>query len=105
METVYVIETRHGNRDYDDYCFKDRSKCEEIIHEWAVNKYGTPKYARNSDLVKEVQSYWRGDMSYEELKKLQKKKHKDAVNSALYYDYVDLYWIKELKIFEDDKNV
>ena len=102
MSVVYKIETHHGERDYDKYCFTSRKKCENIINQWAEEQYGKPVYSEDSEEVKQVNEYWAGDMSYEELKKLQKKKHDDAMASALYYDYVDLYWIKELKIIEDE---
>lgn len=102
MNVVYKIETHHGERDYDKCCFTSRKKCENIINQLAEKQHGKPVYSEDSEEVKQVKEYWAGDMSYDELKKLQKKKHDDAMDSALYYDYINLYWIKELKVIEDD---
>ena len=102
METVYAIETRHGRRDYDNFAFKSREACERIINGWAVSKYGKPVYQKDSEEVRQVASYWRGDISYEELKSMQKKKHDDAMSSALYYDYINIYHIREITIIGNE---
>lgn len=102
LQTVYAIETRHGRRDYDNFAFKSREACERIINGWAVSEYGKPVYPKDSEEVSQVVSYWRGDISYEELKSMQKKKHDDAMASALYYDYISNYHIKGITIIDNE---
>ena len=102
MRVVYIIETHHGNRHYDGYCFTNYSKCEKIINEWAEDQYGKPVYSEDSEEVKQIESYWAGDISIEELKKSLNKKYDDAMALALYYDYLGIYNIKELKIIENE---
>ena len=100
MEVVYQIETMHGKRDYDNVVFKKREDCEKIIIEWAVSKYGNPDFAEDSEEVEQINSYWNGDISSDELAKMQIGYHEKAMSSALFYDYLKLYYIKELKVFD-----
>ena len=107
MEKIYVINTDHGyeellNRGLTNKAFRTKERCEEIISEMSESNHGKPVYSENSEYVKLVKQYWDGDFSLKELEeKIGNKKDTDtAFNSALYYDFMHMFWVKEYEISE-----
>lgn len=98
IEKVYKIETNIGDNPYPNSAFTSREKCEGIITNLALEKYGKPTYEADSVEVTLVNDYWGGDISYDELKKHLDEKFNEVMQSALYYDFIDLYWIEEINI-------
>lgn len=68
----------------------------------AESKYGKPFYAENSEYVKKVKKYWAGDYSKKECEELigSKKNTEIAFDSALYYDFKNMFWIEEFEVTE-----
>ena len=107
MERVYIIDTHHGysdllERGLTKKAFKTKERCEQIIAEMAEEKHGKPFYSENSKYVKIIKQYWAGDFSMEEAEeKIGSKEKTDvALDSALYYDFCDMFWIKEFEIVD-----
>lgn len=107
MEKVYIIETYHGNEELMKYkltnkAFNTKERCERIISDMAEKIYGKPVYDENSEYVKIVNQYWAGDFSMKEAEeKIGSKEKTDvAFDSALYYDFCNMFWIKEFEIMD-----
>lgn len=107
MEKVYIFSKTHSysyllENNLVNKAFKTRERCEEIVKNICEKKYGKPMFSENSVFVKLVKQYWAGDFSMEELEeKIGNKKTTDtAFNSALYYDFKNLFWIEEYEITE-----
>ena len=105
MEKVYIIKSNHSYNSLLDFgitkkAFKSKERCDEIISQIAEKEYGKPVYSENSKYVKIVTQYWSGDFSMEEAKaKISKEADAETVfNSALYYDFKNMFRIEEYQI-------
>lgn len=105
MDKVYKICSRIGcdaEFGFNKRVFKSKEIAESKLANLAAERHCKNPLNEDSDEVQKIYKYWHGDYGLSELIGMYKNRYQyeKALKSALYYDFIHMFWIEEYQIDE-----